>query len=103
MNESPASPLEKLRLALPDLPGRLREAGRFIARNDFDATTRSMRDLAATAGLQPASFTRLAQAPGHSGGGAFRARLIEARRPASSEPFSGRVRRAGKSGGAAGL
>src|SRR5205085_5243291 len=60
-------PLERLRLALPGLPGRLREAGRFIARNDFDATTRSMRDLAATAGLQPASFTRLAQALGHTG------------------------------------
>src|SRR5205807_7036918 len=60
-------PLERLRVALPDLPGRLQEAGRFIARHDFDATTRSMRDLAAAAGLQPASFTRLAQALGHSG------------------------------------
>jgi hypothetical protein len=43
MTELSASPLERLRLALPDLPGRLQEAGRFIARNDFDATTRSMR------------------------------------------------------------
>jgi DNA-binding MurR/RpiR family transcriptional regulator len=102
MNGIPASPLEKLRLALPDLPGRLREAGRFIARNDFDATTRSMRDLAATAGLQPASFTRLAQALGHTGWDDFRDALIEARRPAA--PFSGRVRRADKSGqGAASL
>jgi len=97
MNEMPASPLEKLRLALPDLPGRLREAGRFIARNDFDATTRSMRDLAATAGLQPASFTRLAQALGHTGWDDFRDALIEARRPAPAAPFSGRVRRADKS------
>jgi DNA-binding MurR/RpiR family transcriptional regulator len=104
MNGNAASPLEKLRLALPDLPGRLREAGRFIARNDFDATTRSMRDLAATAGLQPASFTRLAQALGHTGWDDFREALIEARRPASNEPFSGRVRRSGKSPqGAAGL
>jgi DNA-binding MurR/RpiR family transcriptional regulator len=101
MNGLAASPLEKLRLALPDLPGRLREAGRFIARNDFDATTRSMRDLAASAGLQPASFTRLAQALGHTGWDDFRAALIEARRPASA-PFSGRVRRKA-SGEAAGL
>jgi len=96
MTDLPASPLERLRLALPDLPGRLREAGRFIARNDFDATTRSMRDLAATAGLQPASFTRLAQALGHTGWDEFREALIEARRPLSATPFSGRVRRSNR-------
>jgi DNA-binding MurR/RpiR family transcriptional regulator len=96
MNEIAVSPLEKLRLALPGLPGRLREAGRFIARNDFDATTRSMRDLAGTAGLQPASFTRLAQALGHTGWDDFREALIEARRPASAAPFSARLRRTGK-------
>jgi DNA-binding MurR/RpiR family transcriptional regulator len=96
MNVILLPPLEKLRLALPDLPGRLREAGRFIARNDFDATTRSMRDLAAAAGLQPASFTRLAQALGHTGWDDFRDALIEARRPASARPFSGRVRRSAK-------
>jgi DNA-binding MurR/RpiR family transcriptional regulator len=90
------SPLQRLRLALPDLPARLQEAGRFIARNDFDATTRSMRDLAAVAGLQPASFTRLAQALGHAGWEGFRDALIEARRPAPAAPFSGRVRRRAK-------
>src|SRR6202035_2601278 len=92
MNDASPSPLERLRLALPDLPGRLQEAGRFIARNDFDATTRSMRDLAAVAGLQPAAFTRLAQALGHAGWEDFRDALIEARRPAAAAPFSGRVR-----------
>jgi DNA-binding MurR/RpiR family transcriptional regulator len=86
-------PLQRLRLALPDLPARLQEAGRFIARNDFDATTRSMRDLAAVAGLHPAYFTRLAQALGHSGWDDFRNALIEARRPAPAAPFSARVRR----------
>jgi DNA-binding MurR/RpiR family transcriptional regulator len=91
-----SSPLERLRLALPDLPGRLQDAARFIARNDFDATTRSMRDIATAAGLQPASFTRLAQALGHSGWDDFRDALIEARRPAPAAPFSGRVRRADK-------
>jgi DNA-binding MurR/RpiR family transcriptional regulator len=86
------SPLERLRLALPDLPVRLQQAGRFIARNDFDATTRSMRDLAAVAGLQPAAFTRLAQALGHAGWDDFRDALIEARRPAPAAPFSNRLR-----------
>jgi DNA-binding MurR/RpiR family transcriptional regulator len=90
------SPLQRLRLALPDLPARLQEAGRFIARNDFDATTRSMRDLAAVAGMQPASFTRLAQALGHPGWDDFRDALIEARRPMPAAPFSGRVRRPAK-------
>jgi DNA-binding MurR/RpiR family transcriptional regulator len=97
-------PLEHLRLALPGLPGRLQEAGRFIARHDFDATTRSMRDLAAAAGLQPASFTRLAQALGHSGWDDFRDALIEARRPVPA-PFSGRVQPAREKNarGAAGI
>jgi DNA-binding MurR/RpiR family transcriptional regulator len=98
---APSSPLERLRLALPDLPGRLQEAGRFIARNDFDATTRSMRDLAAAAGLQPASFTRLAQALGHSGWDDFRDTLIEARRPVPA-PFSERVQQAREKAGARG-
>lgn len=86
-----ASPLEHLRLALPDLPARLREAGRFIARNEFDATTRSMRDLAAVAGLPPACFTRLAQALGHPGWDAFREALIETRRPRPAPPSSDRA------------
>src|SRR5262249_61145547 len=80
----------------PDLAARPHEAGPFIARNDFDAATRSMRELAAVAGLQPASFTRLAQALGHSGWDDFRDALIEARRPPEAAPFSGRLRRAAK-------
>jgi DNA-binding MurR/RpiR family transcriptional regulator len=87
------SPIEQLRRSLPDLPKRLRQAGRFIATHEFDATTRSMRDLAATAGLQPATFTRLAQAIGHSGWDEFRSELIEARRPDAPGPFSNRVSR----------
>src|SRR5882757_3785193 len=42
-----SSPLSELRIALPSLPMRLREVGRFVAANDYAATTRSMRDLAA--------------------------------------------------------
>jgi DNA-binding MurR/RpiR family transcriptional regulator len=57
--------------------------------------------------LQPASFTRLAQALGQTGWDDFRDALIEARRPASAAPFSGRVQRSQKtaagSSGAAGL
>ncbi|WP_338665269.1 MurR/RpiR family transcriptional regulator [Pararoseomonas sp. SCSIO 73927] len=85
------APLERLRLALPDLPPRLREAARYLAEHAFDATTRSMRDLAADAGATPASFTRLAQALGYAGWEPLRAALVEARRPAA--PFSGRARR----------
>ncbi|HXO72198.1 MAG TPA: MurR/RpiR family transcriptional regulator [Bradyrhizobium sp.] len=86
------SPLNELRSALPSLPMRLREVGRFVAANDYDATTRSMRDLAAAAGADPASFTRLAKALGYPGWDALRAALTEARRPAQSAPFSGRTK-----------
>jgi DNA-binding MurR/RpiR family transcriptional regulator len=87
-----SSPLNELRNALPSLPMRLREVGRFVAANDYDATTRSMRELAAVAGADPASFTRLAKALGYSGWDELRAALTEARRPAQSSPFSGRAR-----------
>jgi DNA-binding MurR/RpiR family transcriptional regulator len=87
-----SSPLNELCSALPSLPTRLREVGRFVAANDYDATTRSMRDLAASAGADPASFTRLAKALGYPGWDALRAALTEARRPAQSSPFSGRAK-----------
>jgi len=91
---SRASPLSELRGALPSLPMRLREVGRFVAANDYDATTRSMRELASVAGADPASFTRLAKALGYSGWEELRAALTEARRPpqSSSSPFSLRAR-----------
>lgn len=88
-----SSPLSELRSALPSLPMRLQEVGRFVAANDYDATTRSMRDLAAEAGADPAAFTRLAKALGYSGWDELRAALTEARRPAQASPFSGRERR----------
>src|SRR5260370_22563109 len=88
-----SSPLNELCSALPSLPMRLREVGQFVAANDYDATTRSMRDLAAAAGADPASFTRLAKALGYSGWDGLRAALTEARRPAQSSPFSGRAKR----------
>lgn len=87
-----SSPLNELCSALPSLPMRLREVGRFVAANDYDATTRSMRDLAAAAGADPASFTRLAKALGYPGWDALRAALTEARRPTQSSPFSGRTK-----------
>jgi DNA-binding MurR/RpiR family transcriptional regulator len=89
---SRASPLSELRSALPSLPMRLREVGRFVAANDYDATTRSMRELASVAGADPASFTRLAKALGYSGWEELRAALTEARRPPQCQPFSGRAR-----------
>src|SRR5450432_3744234 len=87
-----SSPFNELCSALPSLPLRLREVGQFVAANDYDATTRSMRDLAAAAGADPASFTRLAKALGYSGWEGLRAALTEARRPAQSSPFSNRAR-----------
>jgi DNA-binding MurR/RpiR family transcriptional regulator len=87
-----SSPLRELCSALPSLPSRLQQIGRFVAANDYDATTRSMRDLAAEAGADPAAFTRLAKALGYSGWDELRARLTEARRPAQSRPFSGRAK-----------
>ncbi|WP_419900350.1 MurR/RpiR family transcriptional regulator [Roseomonas sp. USHLN139] len=85
------TPIEALRRALPGLPPRLQAAGRFLARHDFDAVTRSMRDLAAAAGTHPATFTRLAQALGYAGWEALRDALIELRRDGGGTPFSGRV------------
>jgi DNA-binding MurR/RpiR family transcriptional regulator len=90
--QAKSSPLNELCSALPSLPMRLREVGRFVAANDYDATTRSMRDLAAAAGADPASFTRLAKALGYPGWDALRAALTEARRPAQSSPFSVRTK-----------
>src|SRR5215475_11040966 len=94
MAEQPtkSSPLNELCSALPSLPMRLQEVGRFVAANDYDATTRSMRELASVAGADPASFTRLAKALGYSGWDALRAALTEARRPAQPQPFSARTR-----------
>lgn len=89
---SKSSPLNELCNALPSLPTRLQEVGRFVAANDYDATTRSMRELAAVAGADPAAFTRLAKAIGYSGWDELRAALTEARRPPQSSPFSGRAR-----------
>ncbi|WGR90989.1 MurR/RpiR family transcriptional regulator [Bradyrhizobium sp. ISRA443] len=86
------SPLNELCSALPSLPMRLQEVGRFVAANDYDATTRSMRELASVAGADPASFTRLAKALGYSGWDELRAALTEARRPAQASPFSGRAK-----------
>jgi len=87
-----SSPLSDLCSALPSLPLRLQQVGRFVAANDYDATTRSMRDLAAEAGADPAAFTRLAKAIGYSGWEELRAALTEARRPSQASPFSGRTR-----------
>jgi DNA-binding MurR/RpiR family transcriptional regulator len=86
------SPLLELCSALPSLPSRLQQVGRFVAANDYDATTRSMRDLASVAGADPAAFTRLAKAIGYSGWDELRAALTEARRPPQSSPFSGRAK-----------
>lgn len=89
--DGPDAPLEVLRRALPGLPPRLREVGQFLSAHAFDASTRSMRGLAAAAGVNPAAFTRLAQALGYAGWDELRDALIEARRPGPASPFSSRV------------
>ena len=87
-NRSPR-PLNELCSALPSLPMRLQQVGRFVAANDYDATTRSMRELAAVAGADPAAFTRLAKALGYAGWDGLRAALTEARRPEQSPAILG--------------
>jgi DNA-binding MurR/RpiR family transcriptional regulator len=84
--------MDRLRRALPVLAPRMREVGRFVLGNDFDATTRSMRDLAAAAGVTPSTFTRLARALGYGGWEELREALVEARRPHAEPHFSARVR-----------
>jgi len=86
MAQPARSPLNELCSALPSLPTRLQQVGRFVAANDYDATTRSMRELASVAGADPAAFTRLAKAIGYSGWDELRAALTEARRPAQVSP-----------------
>src|SRR6476469_11222341 len=89
---SKPSHLNELCSALPSLPMRLPQVGRFVAANDYDATTRSMRELAVVAGADPAAFTRLAKAIGYAGWDELRAALTEARRPSQTSPFSGRTK-----------
>jgi DNA-binding MurR/RpiR family transcriptional regulator len=91
-----SSPLDRLRRALPVLAPKMQEVGRFVVGNDFDAATRSMRDLAATAGVTPSTFTRLARALGYAGWDELRDALVEARRPEVQPHFSARVRRGGE-------
>ncbi|WP_456725302.1 MULTISPECIES: MurR/RpiR family transcriptional regulator [unclassified Bradyrhizobium] len=78
--------------ALPSLPARLQEVGRFVAANDYDATTRSMRDLAAAVGADPAAFTRLAKSLGYFGWAELRTALTEWRRPPRKSVLSGRTK-----------
>lgn len=84
---------DRIRLLLPDFPPRLRSAARFLAEHQFEATTSSMRDLAAAAQVTPATFSRLARGLGYVGWDAMREALVEQYRP---QPFSGRVGKAGR-------
>ena len=72
--------------ALPTLPAQLQDVRRYVAASDFAATTRTIRELAAAAGADPAAFTRLAQVLGYSDCDELRGALIETRRPPT--PFS---------------
>jgi DNA-binding MurR/RpiR family transcriptional regulator len=94
-NPDPVAPIDLLRRALPDLSPRLHEVGRFLADHEFDAVTRSMRGLATAAGINPASFTRLARALGYAGWDELRDALIESRRTDPATPFSDRAHHAG--------
>src|SRR5262252_11135378 len=92
MQRRASTPLNAICSSLPGLPARLRQVGQFVVANEFDATTRSMLELASVAGQDPASFTRLAQALVYSGWDALRSALTEARRPIPATPFSERVK-----------
>lgn len=58
---------ERLAAHYANLSARLRQAGDHLLANPVDAATRSLRSVAAEAGLPPATFTRLAQALGYAG------------------------------------
>ncbi len=62
------------------------EVGRFVAADDYDATARSMRDLAKEA--DPAAFIRLAEALGYSGCKELGAVFAEARLAATLQYVS---------------
>lgn len=57
------------------LSARLKQAGDHLLANPVDAASRSLRTMAADAGLPPATFTRLAQALGYPGYDALREAL----------------------------
>src|SRR5258705_12953382 len=90
---SKPSPLNELCSALPSLPMRLQQVGRFVAANDYDATTRSMRELAVVAGADPPRFPRVAKGIGYSGWDGLRAALTEARRPVECSPVRRRAKK----------
>lgn len=82
--------LTLLTSALRRLPPQQADAARFVMAQRFEAATAPMRSLAKSAGLPPATFTRLAQSLGLSGWDELRAGLIaEARDDLGAlRPFS---------------
>src|SRR5258705_7665129 len=83
---SKPSPLNELCSALPSLPMRLQQVGRFVAANDYDATTRSMRELAVVAGAAPPPRPPPSQANGYFRWGETRAAPAHGARPAGIPP-----------------
>ncbi len=98
--------LAQMRAAFPSLSPQLRQAARFLLDRPDEVAFSSMRQLAAKAGVQPATMVRLAQRMGCAGYDEwrepFRDRLR--RRPASYEPRARDLQaRTGASGVSEGL
>lgn len=49
-----------------DLSGKLQVAAKYVVENPVDLATRSLRSIASTSGVSPATFSRLARALGYS-------------------------------------
>lgn len=62
-----ASIQDRISQSYPDLSDKLKLAATYVANNPVDIATRSLRSVAGTSGVSPATFSRLARALGYDG------------------------------------
>lgn len=57
---------DRINIAYADLSEKLQVAAKYVAENPVDLATRSLRSVATTSGVSPATFSRLARALGYT-------------------------------------